>query len=215
MAERPRGAEFIVSGDLKVDLYKTGGQVWDEEIAAVVVMAGLEYFAGNILLLRRSYCKDQRTWVVVRQGRVVRSRTDHILGSNRWIFQNVALRNLRHNSYHCMVLGCPGGASLREHPHYLWRRLFLLLRPPVRQTRTWADKIFADFWHTVPDPYKQAVHHNLWILAEMWRLVDKRVSTRREPGQDQRRLRRLVHAILVALKEYRRWRAATAGEEVE
>ena len=41
MAERPRGAEFIVSGDLKVDLYKTGGQVWDEEIAAVVVMAGL------------------------------------------------------------------------------------------------------------------------------------------------------------------------------
>ena len=50
---------------------------------------------------------------------------------------------------------------------------------------------------------------------EMWRLVNKRVSTRREPGQEQRRLRRLGRAIQAALKEDRRRREATEVENVD
>ena len=59
---------------------------------------------------------------MVRQEREVRSRTDYILGSNRRIFQNVYVRDTRHNYDHYIVMGCLCSASLREHSHYLGRR---------------------------------------------------------------------------------------------
>ena len=56
---------------------------------------------------------------MVRQGREVRSRADYILGSDRRIFQSVAVRDPRHNSDHYMFLGCLRGTSPRENSHYL------------------------------------------------------------------------------------------------
>ena len=50
---------------------------------------------------------------MVSQGRVVRSWTDYILGSDRRIFQNVALWDLRHKSDYLVVIGFLCGASLR------------------------------------------------------------------------------------------------------
>ena len=47
-----------------------------------------------------------------RQGQVVRSRTDYILGTDRRLFQNVAVQDPRHNTDHYMVLGCLPGAPL-------------------------------------------------------------------------------------------------------
>ena len=85
MTERPRGTELIVAGDFNVDLEKTGGWVRDKEIALATATAGLKYLAGKLLLQRWAWCKDRRTWVVVRQERVVRSHMDCILGSDRRI----------------------------------------------------------------------------------------------------------------------------------
>ena len=76
MAERPRGAELIVAGDFNVDLENTGGRGRYEEITAAVATAFLEDLAGNLLLQRQVWYKYQRMWVVLRQGRVVRSRKD-------------------------------------------------------------------------------------------------------------------------------------------
>ena len=45
----------------------------------------------------------------------MRYRTDYILGSYRRIFQNMAVRYLRHNSDHLMVVGSVHVTSLREH----------------------------------------------------------------------------------------------------
>ena len=42
---------------------------------------------------------------MVRQGMVVRSCMKYILGSDHWIFQNVDVRDPRHNSNHIMVIG--------------------------------------------------------------------------------------------------------------
>ena len=53
MVERQRGAELIVTGEFKVDLEKTGVRGLDENIAAVVVTAGLEDMAGYLFPLRR------------------------------------------------------------------------------------------------------------------------------------------------------------------
>ena len=74
-------------------------------------MADLEDLAGNSLPVLQAWCKDHRTSAMVQQGRVVRSQTYYILGSDHQIFQNVAVWEPKHNSYHFMLLGCLGGAS--------------------------------------------------------------------------------------------------------
>ena len=102
---------MIAMGDLNVDPEKAGGQGWDEEIAAAVVTAGLEDLARHFLLRQRAWSKDWKTWAVVRQGMVVRSWTDYILGSYCRIFQNIATWDSRHNSDRFMVVGCLCGAS--------------------------------------------------------------------------------------------------------
>ena len=150
----------------------------------MVATAVLEDHSGNLFLRWRSWCSDRRTWEAVIQGRVVRSQTDYILESNCRIFQNMSVWEPRHNSDHFMVVGCLHGASPREHSHYLGCSTHLPLRLPGRQTRTRAHKLFAEFWRVVLKPNKWTARHNSWISAETWRLVNKRVSTRQEPGKD-------------------------------
>ena len=103
---------------------------------------------------------------MTRQGRVMWSRTYYILGSDRRIFHNVAVRYLRHNSDHFMVLGSLSGSSTREHYCCLRRRTRLPLHRYVRQTKTRADKIFAELQRAAPKPDKRSARHNSWILAE-------------------------------------------------
>ena len=186
-----------------MDLGNVGSRGRDKDIMASVSTAVLEDLAVNFFLRRQAWCRDRRTWATRRQGRVVRSRMDYILGSGRWIFQNVAVWIPRHNSDHFMVVGSLHGSSPREHSRYLGSRTRLPLRPPGRQTRTRADKLFTELRRAVPKPDKQAPHQKSWISADTWRLVNKRVSTRRESGRDQRRLRKSGRTIQASLKEYR------------
>ena len=120
---------------------------------------------------------------MVQLGREVMSQTDYILGYDRQIIQNVAVRDPRHNSNHFMVMGCLCGASPREHLRYLGQWMRLPLRLPGRQTRMRADKIFAKLQSTMPKPDKQAARQNLWILEDTYRLINKIFSARREPGR--------------------------------
>ena len=93
----------------------------------------------------------------------MRYRTDYILGSYRRIFQNVAVRDLRHNSDHYMVMGCLRVTSPREHSHSFGRRTRLPLRLPGHQTRTQEDTIFAELRRAFQKWDKRAERHNLWI----------------------------------------------------
>ena len=114
IAERPNGTELIVAEDLNVDLERTGRRGQDEEIAAAVSTGGVEDLLVHFLQRQIAWNRDWRMWAMVRQGREVRTWTDYILGSNFWIFQNVAVWDLRHNSDHYIVLGCLKGAFPRE-----------------------------------------------------------------------------------------------------
>ena len=49
----------------------------------------------------------------------------------------------------------------------------------------------------------------------MWRLVNKGVSTRRDPAREQALIRRLGRAINASLKGDRRWRTYETGKEVK
>ena len=46
-------------------------------------------------------------------GGAVRSRTDYILGTDRSLIRNVAVRDPRHNSDHYMVMGMLWGGTVR------------------------------------------------------------------------------------------------------
>ena len=166
MAERLRGAELIFAGDFNVDPENTGGRRQDGEISAAVATTCLEARIGHFFPQRQTWCKSRRTWSMVMQWRVVRSQTDYILVSERRIFQNVAVREPRHNSEHLMVIGCLRRASPREHSRYLGHKMRILLLPPGCWTTTRADKIFAELQRAAPKPDKRSARHNSWILAE-------------------------------------------------
>ena len=69
MSERLWGVELIAAGDLNIDLERTGGWGRDKEIATVVATAGLEDPFDHLFTRQRPWCRDRRTWVMVRQGR--------------------------------------------------------------------------------------------------------------------------------------------------
>ena len=108
---------------------------------------------------------------MVRKGRLVRSWTNYILGSDHRILQNVSIWYPRHKSDTLMVIGCLYKSSLREHLCYLGHRMCLLLHPTSRKTWTRADNIFAELRHVILKPYERVACHNSWILVETWRLV--------------------------------------------
>ena len=101
-----RGAELLVVEDFNVDLATPEGDKRAEDIAITLATEGLEDMTRHFLPRDSRWCRDQRTWGVLRKGREVRSRTDYILGTDRCLFRNVAVRDPWHNLDHYMVMGC-------------------------------------------------------------------------------------------------------------
>ena len=88
---------------------------------------------------------------MVMEGKVVWSRTDYILGTDRCLFWNVSVRDPWHNTDRCMVLGCLRSANKREHTKYLTGRKQLPLLPPSNPMRE--DRIFAALRRVAPKPH--------------------------------------------------------------
>ena len=103
---KPRGAELLVAGDFNIDLAAPEGDRRAEDIATALATEGLEDLARHLLPRETRWCRYRRTWGMIRKGREVRSRTDYILGTDRRLLRNVAVRDPRHNSDQYMVLGC-------------------------------------------------------------------------------------------------------------
>ena len=131
---RPKRAELLVVGDFNADLGTPEGDRRAEAIATLLATEGLEDMARHFLPREIRWCRDQRTWGMIRKGREVRSRTDYILGTDSCLFRNVAVRDPRHNSDHYMVLGCLPSAPPTEHKQYLGGRKRWPVRPPWEPT---------------------------------------------------------------------------------
>ena len=97
LKEHPGGAKLLVAGDLNVNLAEPEGDQRGEDIAASMAKEGLEDMLAHFLPRRRSWCRDGRTWSMIREGREVRYRTDYILGTDRRLFGNVSVWDPRHN----------------------------------------------------------------------------------------------------------------------
>ena len=113
-----------------------------------------------------------------------------------------------------MVLGCLLSAPLSETKRYLGGgRKRWPVRPPTEPSRP--DTLFAALRRAVPRPKPREARRNAWISAETWRLINERVSTRREPRYGKADRRQLTKAITASLAQDRRRRAEEAGAEVE
>ena len=109
-------------------------------------------------------------------GREVYSRTDYILVSYCRLFQDVAVRYLRHNSDHYMVLGCLRREPTKELTEYLRQAC----RPPLWHIRRYlgytSDKIFSDLRTQIPKPPLHDQVRQDWIYDETWAAMDARVT---------------------------------------
>ena len=100
-----------MAGNLNSNLVEPEGTQQVEAMTEDLTAAGLEDMGMHFLPRCRLWLQDRFTWGMRRDGREVQYQTDYILGKYLRLFQDVAIRDPRHNSDHYMVLGC-----LREEP---------------------------------------------------------------------------------------------------
>ena len=79
----------MVAGDFNVNLSELEGDQMGEDIAAEMATEGLEDMSTHFLPYWRSWCRDGRTWIMIRKEREVRSRIEYILGTDCCLFGNV------------------------------------------------------------------------------------------------------------------------------
>ena len=95
--ELPRGAKLMVVGDLNTNLSEPEGDRRVEEILATLATDGIHDMSGHFLPRWHSWLRDRRTWIIIRAGREVRSRTDYIMMMDHRLFWNESVRDPRHN----------------------------------------------------------------------------------------------------------------------
>jgi hypothetical protein len=114
--DRPEGVDPILLGDLNANLADPV-QPREHEIAAVLASQGLEDMMGHFAATR---CyRAGYTWKQSRQGVLVTSRCDYLLGVDRRAFSKVCLKDPRFDSDHFMILGVLRGAPLKVNQRYL------------------------------------------------------------------------------------------------
>ena len=87
----PRGVELLVAGDFNVDIAAPEGDRRAEDITTELATEGLEDMARHFLPQEKRWCRDRRTWGMLRKGQEVRSWTDYVLGTDRRLFRNVTV----------------------------------------------------------------------------------------------------------------------------
>ena len=93
LKKRPQGAKILAVEDFNMKLSEPEGYRRGEETAAALTTEGLEDMSAHFLPFWRSWCRDRRTWNMVRAGREVKYRTDYIMGTDRCLFCNVCQDN--------------------------------------------------------------------------------------------------------------------------
>ena len=111
-----------------------------------------------------------------------------------------------------MVVGLLRGGTARDHIKYIAGRRRIALTPPKQPTRE--DTLFRDLRRAVPKPHSREQHRNAWVFDETWKLVDERVTVRRNP-RARTKMQRLDRAIQASLKGDGIRRVEEAGKAVE
>ena len=119
----------------------------------------------------------------------------YILGTDRRLLHNVAVRDARHNTDHYLVVGCLYGAAPAAHLRYLGKRMCFLVNPTTNMNGV--DCQFAELRGGIPNPPRRERLRQAWISLETWRLINTRIASRRSWDQRiSRTVSRTIKAIL-------------------
>jgi Reverse transcriptase (RNA-dependent DNA polymerase) len=154
---------------------------------------------------------------MVRNGEVIASRCDYILGDDRRLFQAVGIREPRgYDSDHKAVIGILSSATRREHHNYLKGRKAFPLKFS-RRAMSIKDRAFNTITQRASQPTASAMgpRRASWISDETWRLVDERASKRRLGTTDDDNLDHLNWAIRRSLRKDRKKRMELTGVNIE
>ena len=80
LRDRPKGTALVVEGELNTDLEDSENDWRGTEIAAAMIASGVEDTTAHFLPRRRRWVRERTMWSMVREGKVVRSRMDYLLG---------------------------------------------------------------------------------------------------------------------------------------
>jgi Reverse transcriptase (RNA-dependent DNA polymerase) len=213
--DMPRAISPILLGDLNVDLASPrDGR--GQAIAAEMASLGLEDLLLHFRQRRRF--RHGKTFGQYRDGQLVRSRCDYILGTDRRMFKNVSIRDPRlYTSDHFMVHGrLLLTSNRRQHLAYHKARKRFPLQPPKGGPMTRADVLFQALKLNITPPTRaERRARRAWISATTWNLVDQRSAMQKVVNNDRAEVRRLSRRIHQAFRIDRRARAKRAGEDIE
>ena len=199
----------ILLGDLNVDLLQLRSNR-NQEVAALIATYGLE----DMLLhfkQRKSFTHRQ-TWHQLRDGKLLRSRCDYILGTDRRLFETVGIRDPRHySSDHYMIMARYLIRPTPSHKSYLRGRKRFPLTLPTRGPLNKADTLFQEVKANFPETPPPKPHASkTWLSPATLSLIDTRCSLCRNPRHDRAEARRLTRAINASINEDRKRRTEEA-----
>jgi exonuclease III len=132
----------LLLGDLNVDLLNLRPPR-NQQVAEVITAYGLEDMLHHFQ--QRKAFTHQKTWWQNREGKIIRSRCDYILGTDRRLFETVSIRDPRYfTSDHYMLVACYLISPTPSHKLYLQGRKRLPLQPPTKGPLTQVDMLFQE-----------------------------------------------------------------------
>jgi exonuclease III len=214
MGDQPQRCSPLLLGDLNVNLV----DLRDNRARAVAADLATYGFEDLLLQFRQHRGRHHgHTWKQHRDGMMVCSHCDYILGLDPRMFSNVCLKDpCLYASDHLLVLGMLPASPSHEHGRYLWSRRRFSLGPPKWGPPTHADALFQSLTDAIPPPVpttKQA--RRSWISAETWKMVDEHSALQRCPSHNRTEARWLHRRIQQALRANQKQRPAEAGEAIE
>ena len=217
-AARPKGFEFILLGDLNINL-DAPRDTREEIIAEQCDAWGLTCMTRSFASTRTSTIKGRWTWRQRQLGRWISSKPDYLLAPPcvRKRLRVARPRQLRHHDtdHRAIVakLWVRGGRRGMENYRRKARRNPLLngLRRPLRRS----EQLFEELRHTVARREQRSHPRNAWISARTWALVDNRTRLRRNGSLTGRACRQSSRRISASFQTDRVARARRAGEAIK
>jgi hypothetical protein len=197
MERLPKNKPYILLGDLNANLR------YPRDDRAVAVAATVSSF-GLIDMLGHFRQQDKfrhgMPWKMQQRERIIMSRCDYILSTDRRIFSNVTIREpIHYTTDHYMILGILLSEPMKAHRSYINGRKRYPLHPHKWGPKTKTDALFEDLKGSIKQNPKRDRVWTPWISKKTWALVDKKEalkkSTRSSPREDKRLTRQIHRAI--------------------
>jgi hypothetical protein len=176
-SNRFAGQPSILMGDINVDFRTNMPSSRDAEIMALLTTLGLLEDMSKHFIQRRRF-RHGNTWSMERDGTILQSRCDYIMGIDRQIFQFIQTKDPNYNSDHLMVTGGQQSASKHENTAYLRSRRKFPLRIQHTTTTHPTENEYSKLKQYIESHTSEVEQKTRapWISSDTWRLIDSRAS---------------------------------------